>query len=34
MYICVDTLLTLRFLSVEPLTTVVPSNWEHQTPPV
>ena len=31
---CVDTLLTLRFLSVEPLTTVVPSNWEHQTPPV
>ena len=34
MYVCVDTLLTLRFLSVEPLTTVVPSNWEHQTPPV
>ena len=28
------TLLTLRFLSVEPLTTVAPSNWEHQTPPV
>ena len=34
MCVCVRTLLTLRFLSVEPLTTVVPSNWEHQTPPV